>query len=172
MAKNRARRLAAERLLATLVARARAPIFFRELGVADTVDGRFDLIALHASLLLERLEAAGRRDLSQALIDKIFTSFDEGLRDLGAGDIGIGKRIQKMADAFYGRMQAYAEARDEAALATAIKRNVFREALGHEDAAHVVAQYVLSARNALGSLDPDSDEITFGPLPAAAKGTR
>lgn len=165
MAKNRARRQTADRLLASLIARARAPVFFRELGVADTVDGRFDLIALHAALLFERLESAGRRDLSQVLINRLFTSFDEGLRDLGAGDIGIGKRIQKMADALYGRMKAYGEAQDETALATAIVRNVYREAAGHERAAAEIALYMLSARRTLSSFDADSGDVAFGPLP-------
>jgi cytochrome b pre-mRNA-processing protein 3 len=165
MAKNRALRQTADRLLAALVVRARDPIFFRELGVADTVDGRFDLVVLHASLVLERLEAAGRRDLSQPLIDKLFTSFDEGLRDLGVGDIGIGKRMQKIGDAFYGRLKAYGAAQDEDALSAAVLRNVFRESAGHASQAHVIAQYMIAARRTLTSLAPDSGEISFGPLP-------
>ncbi len=165
MAKNRARRQTADRLLASLVVRAREPVFFRELGVADTVDGRFDLVVLHASLVLERLEAAGRRDLSQPLIDKLFTSFDEGLRDLGVGDIGIGKRMQKIGDAFYGRLKAYGAAQDEDALGATILRNVFREAAEHATQSRLIAQYMIAARRNLASLDPDSGEIPFGPLP-------
>ncbi len=108
--KSKERRQLAAELHAALVARAREPEFFATFGIKDTLDGRFDLIALHAWLVLERLREAGASSLSQSFIDAVFVGFDEGLRELGAGDIGMGKRVKKLADAFYGRMQAYGEA--------------------------------------------------------------
>ena len=47
----------------------------------------------------------GLGDLAQGLMDTIFVGFDEGLRDLGTGDMGMGRRMKKIADAFYGRMR-------------------------------------------------------------------
>src|ERR1700722_6912194 len=99
--KSAERRRLSERLCAALIERARAPVFFREHGAPDPLDGRFDLLTLHAWLVLERLEAADRRDLAQALTDGLFVRFDEALRDMGAGDMGMGRRMKKMASAFF-----------------------------------------------------------------------
>lgn len=166
LAKSRVRRQTAARLLSGLVARARAPIFFTGFGVPDTIDGRFDLVALHAFLILERLEAGGRRDLSQALTDAVFASFDEGLRDQGAGDIGMGRRVKKMANAFYGRLNAYRDAgADDNELAAALLRNVYRGDGGNEASARVLAQYVRDAREALANSDLENGNAEFGPLP-------
>jgi cytochrome b pre-mRNA-processing protein 3 len=153
-----------ERLCAGLIARARAPVFFRELGVPDTIDGRFDLLALHTWLVLERLEALERRDLAQAVTDNVFTGFDEGLRDLGAGDMGMSRRMKKLAEAFYGRLRAYGEAADDAALAGAIERNVYRGG-GQDEAARMLALYAKLARIHLSNTDLAAGEVDFGPLP-------
>lgn len=156
-------RRAAQGLHAAIVARARAPVFYAELGVADSVDGRFDLIALHAWLVLERLRAAGLNDLSQALTDALFVGFDEGLRDLGAGDMGLGRRMKKIADAFYGRLKVYGESADEEAMGAALSRNLYRGA-GCSRVSDV-ARYVLAARERLAHADLASGIADFGPLP-------
>ncbi|HTQ15069.1 MAG TPA: ubiquinol-cytochrome C chaperone family protein [Rhizomicrobium sp.] len=158
------RRDLAGRICAALTARARAPVFFRSVGVPDTVDGRFDLLVLHAWLVLEKLELAGRRDLAQAVTDRLFADFDEGLRGLGAGDIGMGRRMKKLGSAFYGRMKAYSAASDEAELASAIDRNVFR-GTGGNDTARMLALYARLARIHLCRADVASGELDFGPLP-------
>ncbi len=151
------------RLEAQISARSRAPVFYSAFGVADSIDGRFDMLALHAALVLERLEGADARDLAQALIDAIFVSFDEGLRQLGAGDVGMSRRMKKMAEAFFGRMQAYRDARDQDALEAAITRNIYR---GTEtDAARALAGYAMSAREHLAKCDPADGVPDFGPLP-------
>jgi cytochrome b pre-mRNA-processing protein 3 len=156
-------RRAASSLHAAIVTRARAPVFYAELGVADSVDGRFDLIALHAWLVLERLRAARLNDLSQALTDALFVGFDEGLRDLGAGDMGLGRRMKKVADAFYGRLKVYGESADEAAMGAALARNLYRGA----QCGRVtdVARYVLAAKEHLAHADVASGIADFGPLP-------
>jgi cytochrome b pre-mRNA-processing protein 3 len=161
--KSRALKSAASRLNVGIVSRSREPVFYAKLGVADTVDGRFDLIVLHAWLVLERLRAQRLNDLSQALTDALFVSFDEGLRDLGSGDMGLGRRMKAIADAFYGRFKAYGAAEGAPAMAEALERNLFRGA----DAPHSadVARYVLSAREHLGQEDLASGEVDFGPLP-------
>ncbi len=163
LSRSRGRKQAVAGLYAALVGRARAPVFYAELGVPDTVDGRFDLIALHAWLVLDRLRAAGLNDLSQELMNTIFLGFDEGLRELGSGDMGLGKRLKTLADAFYGRLKGYDESGDAAAMAAAVTRNLYRGADGA--GAERIARYVLGAREHLARCDVVSGTIDFGPPP-------
>jgi cytochrome b pre-mRNA-processing protein 3 len=155
----------AQTLHADLAAAARRPVFFQGLGVADTIDGRFDMVALHAWLVLGRLAAAGRTDVAQALSNAIFVAFDEALRDLGNGDMGMGPRMKKLGDAFNGRCQAYeAAADDEAALMAAIARNIYRGEPGHGEQAARLARYVQAARAKLAGQDPATGTVDFGAL--------
>jgi cytochrome b pre-mRNA-processing protein 3 len=165
--KSKTRSQQVQSLFAALVKRAREPVFYTRFNVADTLDGRFDLLALHAFLLLERLREAGEGDLAQGLIDTIFLSFDEGLRELGTGDMGIGRRMKVMADAFYGRMQAYQASGDSAALAAAVHRNLYRGAEGREVQSEAMAQYMLQARERLAQSEIGAGPADFGPLPGA-----
>lgn len=163
--KSAARKQFAARLEAQLVARARDPYFFRTLSVSDTVDGRFDLVALHGWLVLERLKAAGLNAAAQALTDSLFIGFDEALREQGAGDMSMGKRMKAIANAFFGRLAAYSGAKDKTALAEALARNVWRGA-AVDDRARLLADYVASARIALSRADVAAGILDFGPLPA------
>ena len=152
----------AQSLHADLATAARRPVFFRELGVADTIDGRFDMVTLHAWLVLSRLSAAGRTDVSQALSNTIFIAFDEGLRDLGNGDMGMGPRMKKLGNAFNGRCQTYEAAADDAvALTEAIFRNVYRGQPGHEEQAAKLAHYVQQTRAKLAQQDPATGTLDF-----------
>lgn len=160
-----ARRQAADRLCAEVSNRARAAVFFGNLGVPDTIDGRFDLVTLHAWLVLDALGAQGERDLARRFIDTLFVQFDEALRELGAGDVGMSRRIKKMASAFYGRLNAYRAASDEKMLADAIVRNVFRgDAVGLEPA-NAVANYCFMARARVSQSQLIAGEVDFGSLP-------
>ena len=114
------------------VAAARDPWFYTALGVPDTLDGRFDLIALHAALLIHRLkgDAPPGPDLAQAVFDAMFSDMDNNLREMGL-DMGVSKRIRAMWEAFHGRALAYGaalDADDQDALAAAVARNVWRGA--------------------------------------------
>lgn len=164
LSKTRTRRHLAADLYAAIVGRAREPVFYAKLGVADTIDGRFDLLALHAWLVLDRLRQAGLNDLSQDLTNAIFVSFDENLRDMGAGDMGIGRRIKKLADAFYGRLHAYQGAADQQALEAAVARNLYR---GENEHAPAVARYVEAARLTLSEQDLSLGRADFGPVPTS-----
>ena len=149
------------RLVGELTVQARNPGFFTALGVADTIDGRFDMVALHGWLVLERLTQLGRRDLAQALTNRLFIDFDEALRELGTGDMGMSRRMTSMGDAFYGRLQAYSGAKDEIELADAIQRNVFRGAENRKNQALAIARYVEASRDALAKLDPEKHPLQF-----------
>jgi cytochrome b pre-mRNA-processing protein 3 len=152
-------------LLEGLVVRARAPAFFADFAVPDTIDGRFDVLALHAWAVLDRLAELQADGLSQALVDALFVQFDEALREQGAGDIGMARRMNRMADAFYGRLEAYGEATDRAALAAAIVRNVFRGAPERIEQGLALAIYVDGVRARLRNADLSSGALEFGPLP-------
>ncbi|HEY4941808.1 MAG TPA: ubiquinol-cytochrome C chaperone family protein [Rhizomicrobium sp.] len=152
-------------LNAALTRQARQPAFFRDYDVADTIDGRFDMLALHAWMVFGRLKTAGLEDVAQGLSNAIFIAFDEALRDLGTGDMGLGPRMKKLGNAFNGRMQAYEAAADEAALAAALLRNVYRGEAGHERAAQALARYARGARAQLERCDPARGELDFGAVP-------
>ena len=121
--------VAAAHLYVAVVEQARRPEFYLRHAVPDSVDGRFELIALHAFLVMHRLagEGEGARELAQALFDRLFADMDRSLREMGAGDMGVGKRIQHMAQGFYGRMAAYREALagDDPGLEAALRRNLY-----------------------------------------------
>ena len=156
-ARNKQRRDAAERLYAAVVSRALEPVFFARFGVSDTFDGRFDLLTLHVWLALTRF----RRDdpLAQAFINRVFIGFDEALREIGAGDIGLGRRIKALGNAFYGRLSAYDAAAAGEGLEAALVRNLYR---GIETpAAAAMASYIDRARAHMAT----AGELDFGPLP-------
>lgn len=101
----------ARSLYRAAVAQARRPEFYADFGVPDTFDGRFELVALHVFLVLHRFrqdhpQAAG---LAQGVFDAMFLDMDQSLRELGAGDLGVGRRVKRMAQGFYGRIAAYDE---------------------------------------------------------------
>jgi cytochrome b pre-mRNA-processing protein 3 len=120
-----------ETIYGMIVTQAREPIFYRDLGVPDTVNGRFDLILLHMWLLLRRLRTAGDgAALSQALFDRFCEDMDDNLREMGVGDQTVPKRMRAFGEAFYGRTRAYDQAAEEGdeALASAICKNVLNGA--------------------------------------------
>jgi cytochrome b pre-mRNA-processing protein 3 len=119
-------------LYGAAVEAARQPVFFADLGVPDTLDGRFDLVALHTGLLVCRIARDSdprAKDLAQAVFDAMFADMDVNLREMGVGDLAVGKRVKRMWEAFHGRAQAYEaalRAGDEAGLSEALARNVWR----------------------------------------------
>jgi cytochrome b pre-mRNA-processing protein 3 len=145
-------RAAADRLYAVLARQARQPAFFAELGVPDTVDGRFDLLSLHAALAIDRLarEPDGVA-LSQSLFDAMFRHLDLALREMGVQDLGVGRRIKIMAEGFHGRGLALRQAlpADDAALQAVLARNVFGGVLPAPGATARLMLYVRSVAAAL-----------------------
>ena len=118
-------------LYTAAVRAARDPWFYTALGVPDTLDGRFDLVGVHVFLIIDRLQEAPEPGpgLAQALFDAMFADMDFNLREMGVGDMSVGKRVKEMWEAFHGRAVVYAAALqcdDDAALVQALTRNVWR----------------------------------------------
>lgn len=157
----RAEALAAEALYRAIVARAREPRFYTDEAVPDTLDGRFDMVALHAVLVLRRVSELDRagRDLAQRTFDLMFDDMDRSLREMGVGDLSVPKKIKAMVQAFFGRARAYGEAvaaRDANALAEALTRNLYRSAPADPSAPARMAAYVLAFDGALAAQSPEN----------------
>ena len=139
------------RLYGAAVAAARQPYFYAVLGVPDTLDGQFDLLALFAFLLIERLRPQPEPGpaLAQAVFDAMFSDMDVNLREMGVGDLSVGKKVKAMWDGFHGRSIAYATALatgNEAVLEAAIARNVWRGASPPPGSAATLARLVAAGR--------------------------
>jgi len=151
-------------LYRAVVAQSRLPGFYLHGGVPDTVEGRFEMVCLHAFLVLRRLRAGGAegRALGQRLFDILFDDMDQTLREMGVGDLSVGKKIKAMASSFYGRIGAYEEglrADGEALLAEALARNVFGET---ETTAQAVGLASYARRCDLTLAAQPFEEITAG----------
>lgn len=162
--RSRSRRRLGEPLYDLAVRQARDPAFYRVLGVADRIDARFELYTLHVLLLVMRLRDEGERgaDAAQALFDTYVSALDHALRELGVGDISVGKKMRKLGEAMYGRMTAYEpplREGDVAALAAGLARNVFES--GDQAAGQALAAYALASRARLA--DQDYAEVTAQP---------
>jgi cytochrome b pre-mRNA-processing protein 3 len=148
-------------LYGAAVTAARRPLFFDPLGVPDTLDGRFDLVSLHAGLLVCRIARdpdPRAKALAQAVFDAMFADIDVNLREMGVGDLVVGKRVKRMWEAFHGRAQAYdgaLRASDRAGLESALARNVWRGSAPEGAAARLAA--IVAAADAALAATPFAD---------------
>lgn len=154
-------KLAGARLYDDVVAAARRPVLYGPAGAPDTVDGRFDMIIMHAVLVMRRLreDGEGGKAAAQALFDRMFDDMDAALREMGTGDLKVGTKIREMGEAFYGRAKAYDEALDSgdaARLATIIARNLFgeQEDKSCDGAGRALARYMIDSESRLAQVDP------------------
>jgi cytochrome b pre-mRNA-processing protein 3 len=115
-----ARRQAALQLYRAVVKQARRPVWYRELGVPHTPEGRFEMIALHAALVVRRLRREGPpgQEVGQLLFDAMFVDLDGGLRELGVSDLSVGTYVKRLAGNFYARLAALDEGLGDAGPAT------------------------------------------------------
>lgn len=148
-----------EALYGAIVAQARAPVFYLNYGVADTVNGRLDLLMLHLALVFERLSRGGAADKAagQAAFDRFCQDMDDHLREQGVSDLKVPKDVKRLASAFLGRYRAYmsaVKAGDQAALRQALRRNVYADA--EAPALEALLAYVESAAAMLNRQDAAS----------------
>lgn len=161
-----------------VVEQSRQPAFFTDCTVPDTLDGRFELICLHAFLYLHRLKSEGppASRFCQELFDTMFIDMDRSLREMGKSDLRVGKEIKRMAEGFYGRVRAYEEglAGAEAGLAAALARNLFGTVTGAPPLAEMAA-YVRRVAVRLGGQPAAAllaGHVEFGPPPEAGIAAR
>jgi cytochrome b pre-mRNA-processing protein 3 len=164
-------------LYKSIIAQARSPAFYVDLRVSDTVDGRFDLITLHAILVMRRLKVAADQkcaDVSQELFDLMFADMDASLREMGATDSGVTKQIKAMTVAFFGRVTAYEmalskyeENNTDQDIFDAVKRNIYRGSEHIADApVRSLTQYITQTwahLNAQPQADFLKGQVTFLP---------
>ena len=161
----------AQTLYAATIHAARRPDFYTVLGVPDTPEGRFEILALMAFLLLRRLKSEdAAKDVSQAYFDVMFDDIDSNLRELGVGDISVGKKVKKLAESFYGRIKAYEEALAAPAddmLGHALTRYPYRGAEPAQAHITTLSAYVRDADADLAAQDVArllDGHVTFAPI--------
>ena len=161
----------ADALYGQIVAQARQPVFYAQYGVADTAEGRFDMIVLHVVLTMRRLRETGAdgRALAQTLFDTFFADMDRNLREMGASDLSVPKKVRAMVEAFYGRASVYDAAIEAGSLEgmrAALDRNLFAGAAKGADEAGrstaAMAHYVLACSTRFAALS--YDDIRAGRL--------
>jgi cytochrome b pre-mRNA-processing protein 3 len=139
--------LAGRRLYASAAHQARLPALFTDLGAPDTVEGRFEVLTLHVALVLRRLKGQGEQaaETAQAVFDAYVRGLDDALRDMGVGDLSVGKKMRKLGEAFFGRVKNYDDALallpDRAALEAVLGRTVL---LGVEGDVVAFADYAVA----------------------------
>lgn len=151
------RRSAGRELYVAAVSQARRPAFYAEMAAPDTVEGRFELLNLHVVLLVDRLSGEGRvaAQTSQALFDAYVSDLDAALREMGVGDLSVGKRMRELGRAFYGRAaachEAFAALPDQRPLRSLVERTILDGRPGANGSA--LAGYLARARRALAAQD-------------------
>jgi cytochrome b pre-mRNA-processing protein 3 len=146
-----------ETIYGMIVTQAREPLFYRDLAVPDTFNGRFDLLLMHLWIVLRRLRGVeGGTGLSQALFDHFCADMDANLREMAVGDLAVPKRMRTIGEAFYGRMAAYDLASSDGAeaLAQALCRNILDGQ--HIDQARRLSAYAEAAIASLAGKDDQS----------------
>ncbi len=148
----KAREKREKRLYEAIVAAARHVRLYEDMGVADTIDGRFEMIVLHLFLVLNRLKGEGVEDLRQNLTDEFFADMDRSLRELGVSDVAVGKKVRKIAESYYGRVTAYDRALSAgpAVLVEAIIRNIYPDGASQKSI-RAMADYFSEAVKYLGA---------------------
>jgi len=141
-------------LYASVVDQARSPALYEGLGAPDTVEGRFELYSLHVVLLLDRFKRQGEEagEVAQALFDTYVSALDNTLREMGVGDLAVGKKMRKLGEASYGRVKSYegafAALPETRELSEVLARTVYAEAA---DRSADLAAYVIAQRDSLAA---------------------
>lgn len=146
-------------LYGTIVAQARLPCFYQDYAVPDTVNGRFDVIVLHLSPVLDRIATEpSLREVGQGLFDRFWQDMDHNLREMGTGDLAVPKRMKALGEAFYGRAGAYRTAlaeTDPRALVEAVTRNIYSQG-APAGVPERMAAYLRHVVQDLGAQAPDA----------------
>ena len=145
--------IAGRALYAAAVGQSRRTELYDELRVPDTVEGRFEAYTLHVVLLLDRLKGEGPQaaETAQSLFDTYVKALDDALREMGVGDLSVGKKMRKLGEAFFGRVKSYHTAFAALPEAGALRELLARTVYAGVDAPPVeaLAGYVTALRDHL-----------------------
>ena len=153
--RNRQRDALVSRLYGEIVASARHTALYTDYGVPDSLEGRYDMMVLHAVLALRRLGEGDVEDrrIAQAVCDRFFTEMDRAFREMGVGDVGVPRRMKSIAELYAGASAAYAMAladTGDALLTAALSRNVYEQDTPPPEA-YGLADYVRLCERRLAS---------------------
>jgi len=164
--RRRAEQEAADRIYAAAAEASRNPVLFREYGMPDTLQGRFESMALHLFPVLHRLmhDPGDDPHLARLASERFVAHMDDGFREMGMGDAAVPKQMKVLYRSFAGRIAAYKRATEEGegALAAAISRNIFPEG-GGERHALALARYLKAATERVR--DASLDDLRRGAVP-------
>lgn len=168
--KKNANQRIVERQYAHLTAAARQPRLYESLGVPDTVMGRLEMLSAVLILYFRRTRVSGTsgQEIAQQIVDAFFQDVDHSIRELGISDVGVPKRMKKLAGRFYGRLESYAaalDASDEEVLAQALKRNIYPDDTESAPDMQGLAHYLFAAEAHLAALDEFVIETGDAQLP-------
>jgi cytochrome b pre-mRNA-processing protein 3 len=151
--KPRPAKAAGAKLYASAVGQARSAVFYRDFGVRDSMEGRFELFSLHVIFLIERLKGQGdaAAETSQVVFDSYVKGLDDAFREIGVADTAVGKKMKKLAGAFYGRLKTYDDALatlpDTTAVTDFLARTAFEERV--EGDVTALSAYLIKTRASL-----------------------
>ena len=157
------------------VAQARQPGFYETWRVPDSAIGRFDVIALHAFFVLNRLkDEPDAQKFAESFCGALFDDMDRNLREMGVGDLSVGKKVRKLAEGFYGRAAAYEDALNagDERLHDALRRNLYATDGPNFGTLSAVADYVRRNVAALAAQDIAAltrGQVMFAPLSEEAE---
>lgn len=148
-----------------VIAAARAPHWYVEGGVPDTLDGRFDMVSLMMALVLHRIDEDPAQALAGVQLTELFVSDMDGqMRQIGFGDMVVGKQIGRMVGALGGRLGAYRAPDGSDELRAALVRNLWRGHAPADPYLDHVAAGVATLRRALAAM-PVADLVAADRLP-------
>lgn len=149
LSKKKALNDVGHKLFTSVIDQSRLASFYSELAVEDNLDGRFDLMSLHMAMILQKLDQNEQNTdaakLKRIVQETMFDNLDLTLREIGVGDLGVGKKIKVMAEAFYGRMMVYQDlfdVKDEQRMCDALQRNLYREREVSQEMLAAMTKYV------------------------------
>jgi len=163
-------------IYALIVKHSRNPVFFDQYGVADTIEGRLDLLMLHAFLMFQRYKTDDPlfRDLSQSVYDVMIKDIDLSMREQGIGDTGVSIRIKKITESLHGRINIYQQGLKDGlespTLKDALRRNLFHKMNPTERNLGQICQYMHDCAYQLSNLNTDQLQqgaVEFADIPAS-----
>jgi len=136
---------AARTLYATIVEQSRQPGFFTAWGIPDTPNGRFEVLALHVFLVMHRMrDDTDCAKLARSLSEQAVLDIDRNLREMGVGDLSVGRKVKSLTEGLYGRLGVYADgmARESGGLETELRRNLFSQGEASDSAVSAAESYM------------------------------